>query len=129
VYFNCQTAQHKWIALCGQTDGVVQYRFGKPDKIELRFPSGNDPKETLRFAHYFRYQVDRFEVTFDSAGVDYAVFDFTEDGQRDRGVSVSKPEQREVLVKCVGPVQSRLIDLESRLPCDADNALSNCPTP
>jgi hypothetical protein len=125
-YFSCQTARAQWISLCGEPDGLVQYRFGKLGKIELRFPAGDDRKQTLRFSHYFRYQVDRFEVTFEIAGVDYAVFDSTEGARRERGVSVTKPNQPDVSLKCVGRGQSRMIDLEPLLPCDPDNALSSC---
>jgi hypothetical protein len=128
-YFSCKTSHGKWISLCGRDDGPVQYRFGERGKIELRFPSSKRPQETLRYAHYFRFQVDRFEVTFDTDGVRYSVFDYSEGEQNRAGVSIARAGARNVVVKCAGAVQSRWNELEPRLPCDVDNALNlgSCP--
>ena len=125
TYFACQTRQQKWIGVCGSAPKSLQYRYGAQQKVELAFPQ--DPAagtKSLAFAHYFRSQVDRTEVTFSSQSVDYSVFDYTEDGKRRAGVRVAPAGGREVEVACTGKITSRLADLEHVLPCDRDNALS-----
>ncbi|WLI88624.1 hypothetical protein Q4S45_18150 [Massilia sp. R2A-15] len=131
VYFSCQTAGAKSVGLCGAALGHLQYRFGKPGKLEFSFPpDGKDGARSMRLAHYFRYQVDRTEVTFSNQGNDYALYDYTEDGKRSAGVRVATAAGKEVDIACVKLVQSRLGELDGVLKCDADNALSMgaCPT-
>jgi hypothetical protein len=130
TYFSCTTAHHRSIDLCGSLPGTLQYRFGAPGRIELAFPT--DPSQgakNLRFAHYFRYQVDRTEVTFSNQGTDYAVFDYTEDNRRTAGVHVTLPDGSENDVLCHGTIHGRLATLKGSLRCDSDNALTggNCP--
>jgi hypothetical protein len=124
-YFSCQTAAKKWIGVCGAANGDVQYRFGKPGKVELAYPA--DPaqgKSSLRLAHYMRYQADRVEVTFSNGGNDYAVFDYSEEGKRHAGVRLTTAAGKELEIACRKPVASRLVKLEGVLACDADNALN-----
>ena len=123
-YFTCQTTKNRWIGLCG-TDRSLQYRFGTAARTELRYPE--DPASgsaSFLFAHYFRAQTDRTEVTFRNQGVEYAVFDYTEDRKRRAGVRVSAPDRKEVEIVCTGKVTSRLAELKGVLKCDADNALN-----
>jgi hypothetical protein len=128
-YFSCQTARGKSIALCGSGDRFVQYRFGKRGKIELRFPTSGASPETLRYANFARFETENYEVTFESLGAHYAVFDYTEGNEHSAGVRVNKSSGQEVLIKCSSRIYSRLSQLESRLPCDRDNALNmgGCP--
>jgi hypothetical protein len=128
-YFSCQTARGKAIALCGRDNRFVQYRFGKRGKIELQFPASVDSPETLRYASYMRFETESYEVTFTSSGVRYSIFDYTEGKERSAGVRVTNASGNEVVVACAGKIYSRLSQLESRLPCDADNALNldGCP--
>lgn len=86
TYFSCETSRHKTISLCGTLPGDLQYRYGKGAQMDLQFPepASNGPQQLL-YAHYSRYQTDRSEVTFSRAGTDYAVFDYTENGQRNAG--------------------------------------------
>lgn len=129
AYFSCPTARHKTISLCGRLS-AVQYRYGKADKVELAFPADalQGPQQ-LGYAHYVRYRTERSEVGFSRSGVDYAVFDYTEDGHRSAGVRVTHADGTDHEVACDGPVEGRLETLGKSLHCDADNALNggNCP--
>ncbi|HTV86854.1 MAG TPA: hypothetical protein VME63_15750 [Dyella sp.] len=130
TYFSCDTARHKAISLCGATPSALQYRYGKPPQVELKFPDKpSDGVNQLRYAHYTRFQVDRSEVTFSHGGVDYAVFDYTEQGKRTAGVHITLADGSEHEVQCAGPIEGRLSTLAKSLRCDADNALNggNCP--
>lgn len=123
--FSCQTKAKKWINLCHSPEGGLQYRFGKPDHVELRYP--DDPKigtNQFKYAHYSRYQTERYEITFSNHGSDYAIFDYRENRQHHAGVRVG--ENTEIL--CVGIIKSALAKLQTQLVCDADNALNggNC---
>jgi hypothetical protein len=130
VYFSCQTTGAKSISLCGAGRGHLQYRFGKPGKPELSFPSnGNEGVDSMRLAHYFRHQVDRTEVTFSNQENYYTLYDYTEDGKGSAGVRVGTPTGKEVDIACGNSVHSRLGELDGVLACDADNALNmgTCP--
>ena len=125
TFFACQTRQDKWISVCGSLPRTLQYRFGTSARPELSFPQdASAGPQTLLYAHYFRAQTDRTEVTFNTGSVDYAVFDYTEDGKRLAGVRVTPASGKETQVVCRGPVTSRLTDLKSTLKCDPDNALN-----
>jgi hypothetical protein len=45
IYFSCPLANGKTVSICAKnntdpTKGYVQYRYGRPDAIELEYPSG-----------------------------------------------------------------------------------------
>jgi hypothetical protein len=128
-FFSCRTARGKSIALCGRSDGLIQYRFGTPQKVELRFP--NDASQTLRYAGYMRFQTESYEISFDIASTKYTVFEYTEEGEHSAGVRVIKPDATEATIACDGKVVSKIAELQSKLPCDKDNALNlnGCPPP
>ncbi len=130
AYFSCETGRHKTISLCGTLPGDLQYRYGRGTQVELQFPepASMGPQQLL-YAHYSRYQTDRSEVTFSRAGTDYAVFDYTENGQRSAGVHVTTADGNEHEVRCAGSIQGRLQSLGKSLRCDSDNALNGgqCP--
>lgn len=128
-YFGCRTAKGKLVSVCGQADGLTQYRFGRRGNIELRFPTDASGGSSLRYAYYMRYQTERYEVSFDASDTLYAVFDYTEGKRRSAGVRVTKPSGESVSIDCSGKVYSQLSRLESLLPCDRDNALNlgGCP--
>lgn len=126
-FFSCRTARGKSIALCGTPEGVVQYRFGTRQKIELTFPTQAD--QTLRYASYMRFQTENYEISFDVSGTKYSVFEYSEEGEHSAGVRVVTSDHKERVIRCAGNVFGRLADLEKRLPCDEDNALNmgGCP--
>lgn len=127
-FFSCQTAHGTTIAVCGG-NGVVQYRYGTRGKVELKYPAS--PADSLRYAGYMRYETESYEVTFSDSGATYSVFDYTEGRERSAGVRVVKASGEEIVIACAGKVFSRLSELQSRLPCDRDNALNldGCPPP
>jgi len=130
IFFACQTTGRQWINLCGNLPETLQYRFGSTGKVELRFPE-NAAKgmEKLMFAHYWRFQTDRMEIVFNNKNVDYAVFDYNEDGKRNAGIRVTTADGKEKEFVCFGPITSRLRELDKVLRCDPDNALNggSCP--
>ena len=129
-YFSCATARHATIRLCGSLPDRLQYRYGDKTRLQLQFPAqATQGARELRFAHYSRFRVDRTEVTFTHGGVDYAVFDYTENGQRSAGVNVGTPDGVEHVLLCSGTIHGRLAPLGTSLRCDPDNALNGgrCP--
>jgi hypothetical protein len=106
--------------------GELQYRFGaSPSRIELKFPEhAHTGRDAFAFAHYFRAQVDRTELTFRHRDTDYTLFDYIENSKRASGVSVSTAEGKESLFRCKGSIRSRVSELESILKCDPENALN-----
>jgi hypothetical protein len=125
TWFSCATRRHKTISLCGQTPFLVQYRYGTPARVEFAFPQHpEEAPKALASAHYMRFQVERTEVTFRRLGVDYAVFDDTENGQRSAGVRVTAADGTEHQTTCKGPITGHLLTLARHLRCDPDNALN-----
>ena len=131
VQFSCPMGRGRLLSVCGQPPAALQYRFGKPGQIELRYPAdAAQGPQLFLFAQYMRYQVDRIALHFTNEGTDYEVFDEHEDGKRSAGVRVSKAgDGRETALPCRGPVTSRLGALRPLLRCDADSALQggSCP--
>ena len=134
VYFSCPAAHGRWIALCGSVSSAspaaLQYRYGRQGAVELQYPDrAADGARQFLYAHYFRAQVDRFEIRFDIAGNDYVVYDDAEEGRHASGVRVTTPDAKEHDVACTARATSRLIDLEHVVRCDADSALNlgHCP--
>lgn len=124
TYFSCPTGNGRSINLCGKPAQTLQYRFGKPGRVELAFPAQAEHGfDAFRYAHYMRSQVDRFELRFDNAGTEYVLFDYMESGRRDAGVGVTQGG-KEISVSCRRPVRSRLGELEGKLKCDAESALT-----
>lgn len=94
-------------------------------RIALTYPQdASAGVSSFLFAHYFRFQTDRTEVGFRNQRVEYAIFDYTEDGRRRAGVRVTTADGKETELLCSGPITSRLAELKAVLRCDADNALN-----
>ena len=130
TYFQCSAGKGRSINLCGSGAGAVQYRFGRNGAVELAFPAdAKDGARSLRYAHYFRAQTDRYEIRFENEGVEYVLFDYQEGKRREAGVHVTGTDGKERDVVCSGTVRSRLPDLQGVLRCDAESALNGgrCP--
>jgi hypothetical protein len=131
VQLSCPIGRGRTLSVCGQPPAALQYRFGKPGQIELRYPAdAAQGPQLFLFTQYMRYQVDRIALHFTNEGTDYEVFDEHEDGKRSAGVRVSKGgDGRETALPCRGPVTSRLGALKPLLRCDADSARQggSCP--
>ncbi|BBL72558.1 hypothetical protein MoryE10_31640 [Methylogaea oryzae] len=139
ILFSCGVGKGgKQVSLCGSRRleknlGYLQYRFGRPGKIELAFPAAREGSlEQFRYAHYFRFQVDRTAVSFANGGFRYSLFS-SYDGEekpavQEEGVTVAQqgePDKESSLV-CRKPVVSRLSQLEAVLPCDKDSDIAAC---
>jgi hypothetical protein len=131
VYFSCRVRAGKQVALCGQLPAALQYRFGRPGRVELAYPANAaSGPQAMAYAGYARYQAERQTVRFKTDGAEYTVFDFQEGQRRHAGVSVLPAgAQAETERACTGPVTSQLQLLKAVLPCDADSALQGgrCP--
>ena len=125
----------KTVSLCGSRgltakNGYLQYRFGRTGQIELEFPRERAAsQQAFAYAHYFRAQVDRTEVSFENGGHRYAVFHSYEGeekpAKRYAGVAITSPGSKtERILSCSGPVVNKLYALEDIVPCDEDNALN-----
>lgn len=126
AYFACSTAGAKVISVCGDaSSGKLQYRFGRPGRIELQYPEQpSEGARLFRFAHYSRPQTDRIELRFDNATTQYALFEYFENRSHLAGVDVTLASGAERRVPCAGRVTSRLGELDGKVPCDADSALN-----
>jgi hypothetical protein len=138
VIFSCPIAKSsRVLSLCasavlGQEQGSLAYRFGRIGKVELQFPASPEGSlQQFRYAHYFRAQVGRTEVSFTRADVDYTVFEYFDGEQKPSylgGVSVSTGGDSGTTrtIACSKPARSALQKLENVISCDVDNALASC---
>jgi hypothetical protein len=141
VLFSCKIkGSTKVLSLCGSKElskdtGYLQYRFGRPGAVELRFPEEKKNSQTqFLYYHYFRAQVDRTYVSFKNGGYKYSINDDYEGdvkpASHDRGLSLenesgASAENHDFV--CTGPVISHLEKLKGVIPCDQENALNDCP--
>jgi hypothetical protein len=142
IIFSCRIkGSNKILSLCSSKQlskdaGYLQYRFGRPDAVELTFPEEKRNSQTqFLYNHYFRFQVDRTEVSFKNGGYRYSIYDYydaeTKPEKMNRGVSIEYEGSEEKSVgsrdfECTGPVISGLRKLKDVIPCDKENALG-CP--
>ncbi len=138
VIFSCSILKSsKVVSICAskkltKSEGTLVYRFGPLGKPDLEFPSeAKGSPNKFRLAHYFRYQVDRPELSFDNGEFTYTVFDYydgTENPPYARGVRVSPLDGKgkEVELRCSGKITSSLNNLEGIVSCDEENALASC---
>ena len=137
VIFTCVAAgSAKLVSLCGSKlldhrRGYLQYRYGKPGAIELQFPQARaNTQLAFRYAHYFRAQVDRTEITFDNQDYRYTLFDYYEGDVKPviavAGVRVGKhgAKRPETELQCQSRPVSKLGSLETVIRRDHDNPLN-----
>lgn len=131
VFLACPVRAGKLLSLCGTSGGGIEYRFGRPDAVELRQSASLRPDDpTFQLARYGRAGVERTTVRFEREGVSYLLFDFQEGSRRLVGVDVTLPgTSTERRTACRVPIQSHLRRLAGRMACDRDSALQlgNCP--
>lgn len=128
--FSCGLSKGRTVSLCARPDGALQYRIGKPSRLDLAHPAQPAvANEAFRLAHYSRSQVERLELAFDIGTYTYSLFDYTEAGRRSAGVRVSTESGQETVLNCRGKVTSRLLQLKGKVACDTDSALNlgSCP--
>lgn len=127
IYFNCHTHSHKTISLCGALPASLQYRFGKPEKIELSYPANaQEGKMRFLFSHYSRAQTDYTTITFKNADADYTLAEYlTDDAPKGKAQLEVTVAGKETDIICTGQYVSKLGDLKPFLPCDPDSALGS----
>jgi hypothetical protein len=137
VVFSCPVKDgSKIVSLCGAKhltaqDGYLQYRFGRAGRVELEFPAQRQNTQSLfRYAHYFRYQVERLAVSFDTQGYTYTLFDAYEGDTgtktHQQGVQITPPgtPSKVITFLCRGPALGMLHSLRTIVPCDKTDALN-----
>lgn len=125
IWFSCRVGPGKIASLCA-SPGTLQYRFGTPQRVELRYPAvASEGHTAFRWAHHDRFQAERTEVTFSNHGVGYTLFDYSEARRREAGVEVGSGRR----LRCTDAPQGSLARLKDKLPCDEDSALNlgQCP--
>lgn len=132
IIYNCQIkGSPKVISLCASKDlsqksGYLQYRFGRPGKIEFEFPKERQSSQKrFQYAHYFRFQVDRTEVSFKNAGYEYTLYNYY-DGDEKPPESESGVRVNTSTLACGSAATDNLFTLKEVLPCDEANALGGC---
>lgn len=113
IIFSCTIKENaKLVSLCSSREltpdrGYLQYRFGRPGKIELEFPKSREKTQpAFKYSHYFRAQVDLTEISFTSGNYEYSIFDDYNGEERParsvQGIKVTSPNGREVTLTCRG---------------------------
>lgn len=132
ILFHCRMRDStKILSVCAArelsaTSGYLQYRFGRPGKVELEFPQEKaKTQQQFRYSHYFRFQTDRTELSFRHNGFEYAVYSDYEaelkPARKETGVRVNTTE-----LPCGGQVIDKLSKLAEVVPCDENTALGGC---
>ncbi len=124
VIFSCALkAPARLVSLCGsktltRDEGYVQYRFGRPGRVELEFPKDRaGSQKQFRYEHVFRYQFDLTDISFENGGFSYTLFDHFDGEQkparREAGVTVRAAGEnaKESTTRCAGRVTANYGDL------------------
>jgi len=137
VIFTCVVAgSAKLLSLCSakfldHRRGYLQYRYGIPGAIELQFPQARaNTQLAFRYARYSRARVDRTEISFDTQGNRYTLFDYYDGDVTPSiavaGIRVGKhgTKGRETELRCQSRPVSKLGSLEPVIRRDNDNPLN-----
>ena len=124
VVFSCALrGTAKLVSLCGSKTltrdaGYIQYRSGRPGRLELEFPKDRAGSQKLfSYEHEFRARFDRTEIGFENGGFSYTLFDYyngeEKPASREAGVRVraSGENAKEITMRCAGRVTARYGDL------------------
>jgi hypothetical protein len=117
--FACRVEGGREVSLCRQDD-ALRYRFGRPDRVELTFPSPPTRHAREVFTRRSTFggpRVSTCTISFDNAGHTYALeVERFHDERRDR-LAVARPDGRRRVFSCVGAVVGD--------PCDVDGLLED----
>ena len=117
----------KIVSICASKDltrdtGYLQYRFGRPGRIELEFPKDRiGTPSQFEYKHYFRALVDLTEINFTADGVAYSVIDDynaeEKPAQSLEGLTINWPgtNRKEVRYVCRTKPKTDYTDLEAVL--------------
>lgn len=123
VIFSCPLRRSsKVLSLCSsakltKTEGYIQYRFGKPGRVELEYPKQRArSQDAFSYNHYFRAQVDLTEISFSVDGYSYTVFDSYNGEEKpaisEAGVTVTPPAgARDITYSCNTKAQADFANL------------------
>lgn len=126
TYLSCETENHKIISICGALPNALQYRFGRPSKVELRYPTdASKGTSAILYAHPVDVNDDNSELNFTNGSYHYQVFDMRRPHEdRYTGVIAQGKDQVEHKVVCAGTVQGSLDEVGKYLKCDPDDPLN-----
>lgn len=124
VAFTCR-AGAKIISLCASGD-VLRYRFGKPGKTELTYPTGATPaRSAFRFSSAAYSGGGEARVRFSNGAYDYLLYtamiagSWNPDGTRDHemldGVLVRKAGRKVANIRCTTAPENDLYPLGDML--------------
>ncbi|MFD1261426.1 hypothetical protein [Entomomonas asaccharolytica] len=131
VLFSCTMQNGKQLSICGvkkENQLLINYKYGKPKKIELIFPqNAQDNNDLFKYNHYFRYQTDYFRIVFVNNGYEYEIYrnyDGENSNEVTAGVNVSNLLSAKTYNNQCKTLQTdRINQLSDLLDCDNDNAL------
>ena len=128
IIFSCPVKKPaKIVSLCASKNlsadqGYLQYRSGRPGKIELEFPKDRtNTQQQFEYSHYFRARVDLTEINFTVNGVSYSVFDDYQGEEKpavsEQGVAINWPgtNKKEVRYLCASKPKADYADLQDVL--------------
>jgi hypothetical protein len=126
VAFSCSTNGGKRISVCVHGE-AVQYRFGRPGKVELEYPKdGAFKSSSFQYFHYFRPNVDRTSLSFETTEAEYTVSSESEGSEHSADLFVKvKSTGRILSMKCVGATEENWHQIEHKVEC-ADEAMNAC---
>lgn len=123
VIFTCPMQQSgKLLSVCASPKfSWLQYRFGRPGKVELAYPkSKSGSVQAFSFWQFVQPNVTYVGLSFVNRNTRYEVFDEWGSGDgghfMTQGVRVFQPSGKETQLLCGQPFISRLLDLEAVVP-------------
>lgn len=139
LYFGAVTTGGKMVCLCGSPAltaerGYLQYRFGRPGRVELEYPAERAGSQRLfYYAHYARHQYEWASVRFKNKEYNYRIY-YSYDGETGRptteyglNVYLGEGDKGTSFLLRRNTVVGTLQSLEAVLPCDQENTLADCP--
>lgn len=124
VVWSCETMREgKLASICSSRDlaqsrGYVQYRFGRPGKVELEFPRERAQTQPLfKYSRYTRPLVTMLKLEFTNNGFTYSISDDSNDEEKPARrdtitITVAGANAKENTLRCRQPVNGSLMTLE-----------------
>lgn len=123
--WSCETLRERKLAsICSsqaldKSRGYLQYRFGRPGKIELEFPKERtNTQAVFRYARYTRPLVAMLNLKFVNNGFTYTIGDDDNEEEkppvRDAAITItpSGANSKETTLRCRLPITGSLMTLE-----------------
>lgn len=127
IVWSCETKGRKIVSICSSREltkehGYLQYRFGRPGRVELEYPRQRQNSQTaFKYFRYTRPLVTYLGLRFKAGEYDYEVYDNSNEeagGGSESGVTVTPSGNTAGAVdyRCRKPVVHHLIELEEVVP-------------